>query len=163
MENLLVAATPRGVCAVKLGDDANSLIKELKSEFENASISCEEELIKHFVDLVLDVMKGSKKASELPLDIKATAFQMRVWEELRKIPFGDTITYSELAKRIGNEKSVRAVASACARNSVAIVIPCHRVIGSGGDLRGYRWGIERKRELLRKENPELFPEQGLFG
>lgn len=160
---LLVAATPKGICAVKVSDNVAALTRELKEEFKNAIISHDSSLLKHFVDAVLGALEGKSSPIDLPLDLKATAFQMKVWEELRRIPFGETITYAELARRIGNEKSVRAVANACAKNSAAIVIPCHRVIGSDGSLRGYRWGLERKRKILQIENPEFMPERSLFG
>jgi AraC family transcriptional regulator of adaptative response/methylated-DNA-[protein]-cysteine methyltransferase len=159
---LLVAATGKGICSVKLGDDAVILADELKREFSNAAMTEDDSILKSFVDAITSSLAQKKQLPDLPLDIKATAFQMTVWEELRKIPFGKTITYAELARRIGNDKAVRAVANACARNSVAIVIPCHRVIGSDGAMRGYRWGIELKRKLLKSENLEVITQKDLF-
>ncbi|NNE65683.1 MAG: bifunctional DNA-binding transcriptional regulator/O6-methylguanine-DNA methyltransferase Ada [Pyrinomonadaceae bacterium] len=160
--NLLVAATSKGICAVKIGDSPEELSAELGREFVNAEIRVEGALIKHFVDAIVELIEGNEVGLELPIDVKATAFQMRVWDELRKIPFGETITYAELARRIGNEKSVRAVAAACAKNNVAVVVPCHRVIGSDGGLRGYRWGIERKQQLLENEKADIALERKLF-
>ncbi len=159
---LLVAATGRGICAVKIGDKSEKLVDELFEEFPNASLGEDPAILKHFVDAIVEALEGKRKILDLPVDIKATSFQMQVWEELRKIPFGETITYAELARRIGNEKSVRAVAGACAKNRVAIVIPCHRVIGSNGKLTGYRWGIELKRKILEAENPRKFSSPRLF-
>lgn len=148
---LLVAATERGICAVSFGDDAESLERELAEEFFAADISETDEGLKDAVRAILRSLDGEKTILTLPLDLHATAFQMRVWSELRKIPYGETRSYAQVAKSVGNPKAVRAVARACATNPVALVNPCHRVIGSDGKLAGYKWGIERKKALLDSE------------
>ena len=148
---LLVAATERGICAVSFGDDEESLRRELEGEFFAAEITSGADDLKSAVDAILKSLDGEKTILTLPLDLHATAFQMRVWSELRKIPYGETRTYAEVAQSVGNPKAVRAVARACATNPVALVTPCHRVIASDGKLAGYKWGIERKRALLEKE------------
>jgi AraC family transcriptional regulator, regulatory protein of adaptative response / methylated-DNA-[protein]-cysteine methyltransferase len=107
--------------------------------------------LKDYVEAILANLQGTNKTLDLPLDLQATAFQMRVWHELRKIPYGETISYSGVAERLGNKNAVRAVATACASNRVALVIPCHRVVGKSGDLSGYRWGVERKKAILEAE------------
>jgi len=149
---LLVARTEKGVCAVTFGDDENALTENLFSEYEQAKITENDTNLKDYVKAILANLEGADKTLDLPLDLQATAFQMRVWEILRKIPYGETVSYSDVAAQIGNKNSVRAVATACASNRVALVIPCHRVIGKSGDLSGYRWGIERKAKLLQKES-----------
>jgi AraC family transcriptional regulator of adaptative response/methylated-DNA-[protein]-cysteine methyltransferase len=148
---LLVAATTRGICAVSFGDTEGSLRKELGEEFFAAEIARDDAKLRDAVNSILRGMKGERTILSLPLDIRGTAFQMRVWSELRKIPYGETRTYSEIAEAVGNRKAVRAVARACATNPVALVNPCHRVIGSNGKLTGYRWGIERKKAILERE------------
>ncbi|HKX84228.1 MAG TPA: bifunctional DNA-binding transcriptional regulator/O6-methylguanine-DNA methyltransferase Ada [Pyrinomonadaceae bacterium] len=148
---MLVAATSRGICAVSFGDDSESLKKELESEFFAASISMDDKGLKTAVASILKGLKGERAILSLPVDVRASAFQMRVWSELRRIPYGETRTYGQIAEEIGRPKAVRAVARACATNPVAIVTPCHRVIGSDGKLSGYRWGIERKKLILEKE------------
>jgi AraC family transcriptional regulator of adaptative response/methylated-DNA-[protein]-cysteine methyltransferase len=148
---LLVARTERGICAVSFADTADQLVRELEEEFFAAEIARDDTALKRAVDSILRGMKGERTILALPLDIRGTAFQMRVWSELRKIPFGETRTYAQVAEAVGNPKAVRAVARACATNPVALVNPCHRVIGSAGKLSGYRWGIERKKALLDKE------------
>ncbi|MEO6589726.1 MAG: bifunctional DNA-binding transcriptional regulator/O6-methylguanine-DNA methyltransferase Ada, partial [Pyrinomonadaceae bacterium] len=142
---LLVARTEKGVCAVTFGDDEKTLSENLSKEYPNAEISLNETNLKDFVKAILDNLKGTNKTLDLPLDLQATAFQMRVWETLRKIPYGETVSYQEIAEKLGNKNAVRAVASACAKNRVALVIPCHRVVRSNGDLSGYRWGVKRKK------------------
>lgn len=149
--NLLVAATEKGICAVTFGDDERQLEKNLSAEYPNAEISREDITLKNYVEAILQNLEGRKKALELPLDLQATAFQLSVWAELKKIPFGETRSYKQIAENLGDAKAVRAVASACGKNRTALVIPCHRVIGSDGSLSGYRWGIERKEELLKQE------------
>ena len=149
---LLVAATPRGICAVSFGDDEESLRRELEQEFFAAEIARDDTRLNDAVKAILKSLDGEKAILTLPLDLHATAFQMRVWSELRKIPYGETRTYAQVADAVGNPKAVRAVARACATNPVALVNPCHRVIGSDGRLAGYRWGIERKKALLDKES-----------
>jgi AraC family transcriptional regulator, regulatory protein of adaptative response / methylated-DNA-[protein]-cysteine methyltransferase len=152
---LLVAATERGVCSVALGDSDVELARALFAEYPNASIDSKDTAISPSLNLwlrrVLDFLEGENYTIDLPLDIQATAFQWRVWEELRRIPFGATRSYQEIAKAIGKPKAVRAVAGACAGNHVALVIPCHRVIRENKALGGYRWGLDRKRKLLKQE------------
>ena len=148
---LLVARTEKGICGVKFGDVDSELVEDLTNEYSMAEISEDGKSLKNYVDVILEHLEGKSPNLDLPIDVQATAFQMQVWEALRKIPYGETLSYSEVAEKIGNKKAVRAVASACARNRVALVIPCHRVIGTNGKMSGYRWGIERKKQLLEKE------------
>lgn len=148
---LMVAATEKGICAVSFGETADSLRDELGEEFFAAEIENNDALLKEAVTAILRSLEGEKTILTLPLDLRASAFQMRVWSELRKIPCGETRSYAEIAKRIGSPRAVRAVARACATNPVALVNPCHRVVASDGKLSGYRWGIERKRQLLDDE------------
>jgi AraC family transcriptional regulator, regulatory protein of adaptative response / methylated-DNA-[protein]-cysteine methyltransferase len=147
---VLIAATERGLCSVILGDSDTQLVRDLRAQFPHAKIEDEPRLTPHLGE-VLSQFTEHPAALDLPLDLRATAFQMRVWEALRRIPRGETRTYAELAKSLGNPKAYRAVARACATNPVAVVIPCHRVIGSDGKLTGYRWGEERKKKLLDLE------------
>ncbi len=148
---LLVARTEKGVCAVTFGDDKEALKENLLSEYKNAEIAEDKANLKEFVEAILANLEGANKTLDLPLDLQATAFQMRVWDVLRKIPYGETVSYSDIAEKIGNKNAVRAVATACASNRVALVIPCHRVVGKSGDLSGYRWGVERKKAILDRE------------
>ena len=152
---VLVAATERGVCSVALGDEDSELTAALFAEYPNASIDSKDTLISPslnlWLDSVLEHLKGKSPRIELPLDIQATAFQWRVWEELRRIPLGSTKSYQEVANAIGKPKAARAVAGACAGNHLALVIPCHRVIRGDKSLGGYRWGLDRKQQLLEKE------------
>src|SRR6266404_6687812 len=152
---LLVAATARGVCSVALGDADSELITSLFAEYPKASIDSRDTVISPSLNVwlskVLEYLSGKTPRIDLPLDIQATAFQWRVWEELRRIPLGDTRSYQEIAKAIGKPKAVRAVASACAGNHVALVIPCHRVIREDKNMGGYRWGLKRKEALLQNE------------
>lgn len=148
---LLVARTAKGVCAVAFGDDAHDLAENLTKEYKNAEITEDNANLKEFVEAILANIEGKNKTLELPLDLRATAFQMRVYEELRKIPYGATASYTQVAEALGDKNSVRAVATACASNRVALVIPCHRVVGKSGALSGYRWGVERKKAILDKE------------
>lgn len=148
---LLVAATLQGTCSVMLGDSESELLGELQQKFPRARLIRDEQKLKSQVEVVQDCMAGRQPSLDVPLDEQGSHFQRRVWQELRNIPRGTTISYSELAKRIDRPKAVRAVASACARNPVAIITPCHRVVRLNGDLGGYRWGIERKRRLLATE------------
>jgi AraC family transcriptional regulator of adaptative response/methylated-DNA-[protein]-cysteine methyltransferase len=153
---LLVAATERGVCAVTLGDSDAELTRALFAEYPNASIDSKDTSISPPLNLwlqrVLDSLAGKLQRLDLPMDVQATAFQRRVWEELRRIPFGATRSYREIAKAIGKPEAVRAVANACASNRLALVIPCHRVIREDKSLGGYRWGIGRKKKLLENES-----------
>jgi AraC family transcriptional regulator of adaptative response/methylated-DNA-[protein]-cysteine methyltransferase len=148
---LLVAATSKGVCSVKLGDSDATLKAELLKEFPSAEIRHDEKPLISSVKAVVDYLSHKSPHIDLPLDIQATAFQRQVWEQLRAIPYGETYSYSEVAKAIGQQKAVRAVARACATNPVALVIPCHRVVREDKSLGGYRWGVERKRQLLAQE------------
>jgi AraC family transcriptional regulator, regulatory protein of adaptative response / methylated-DNA-[protein]-cysteine methyltransferase len=148
---LLVAATKRGVCSVMLGDDAADLERSLRQQFSAASIVQDASGMKKEIEAILGAMTDHPAAVDIPLDVRATAFQARVWQALRQIPRGETRSYAQLAEAIGQPSAVRAVARACATNPVAIAVPCHRVIGSDGSLTGYRWGVERKRTLLDLE------------
>ena len=153
--SLLVGATNRGVCAVTLGDDVETLESALEREYPAASRTRLTEpwsALRTWVEAVVATVEGEQGRSEIPLDVEASAFQWKVWRELQKIPFGETRSYSEIANAIGSPNSTRAVASAIAHNRVAVVIPCHRVVRQGGSLGGYRWGVERKRRLLEKEH-----------
>jgi AraC family transcriptional regulator of adaptative response/methylated-DNA-[protein]-cysteine methyltransferase len=148
---LLVAATDRGVCAVRLGDTARTLVSDLRREFDAAEIEENASEVAEHLRALTAHIEQRRPAPDLPLDVQGTAFQARVWDVLRKIPYGETRSYTEVARAIGNPAAVRAVARACATNPVALVIPCHRVVRENGDLGGYRWGIERKAELLERE------------
>lgn len=148
---LMIGATEKGICSVTFGDDSKVMTDNLFKEYPNAEFNLAPDGFKKYVKEILAHLDGKQMNLGLPLDLQATAFQMRVWAELRKIPYGETRSYSDIAKQIGNEKAVRAVARACATNPVALVTPCHRVIGSNGSLSGYRWGIKRKQELLESE------------
>jgi AraC family transcriptional regulator of adaptative response/methylated-DNA-[protein]-cysteine methyltransferase len=148
---LLVAATEKGVCAVAFGDTTQQLTENLAKEFPAAEIQPGEGNLQNYVRAIVEYLDGQRRTLELPLDLQATAFQLQVWTELRRIPYGETRSYKEIAERIGNVKAVRAVARACATNPVALVNPCHRVVGANGKLSGYRWGVERKKMLLDKE------------
>lgn len=148
---ILVAATEQGACSVMLGGSEADLLSELQQKFPRALITRGEQKLKSLVEALLDGMAGRRPILDFPLDEQGTPFQRQVWQELRRIPRGETISYSELAKRIGRPKAVRAVASACANNPLAIHTPCHRVVRLNGELGGYRWGIERKRRLLAIE------------
>lgn len=148
---LLVAATERGVCAVTLGDADIALVEGLAREFPAATRERDDAGIGTHIAAVLAHLSGAQPRLDLPLDVQATAFQRRVWEALRAIPTGETRSYREVAASIGQPTAARAVARACATNPVALTIPCHRVVREGGDLGGYRWGVERKRALLDRE------------
>jgi AraC family transcriptional regulator of adaptative response/methylated-DNA-[protein]-cysteine methyltransferase len=148
---LLVAATERGVCSVRLGDSDDALTTELRQEFNAAEILLDESSLRSALAAVVDHLNDKTPRIDLPLDIRATAFQRQVWEQLQKIPVGETYSYTQVARDIGQEKAVRAVARACATNPVALVIPCHRVIREDKGLGGYRWGLDRKKKLLERE------------
>ena len=148
---LLVAATDKGICAVRLGDSADSLEADLRNEFPAARVERDDEPLGEWVREIIEHLEGGRPNLDLPLDVLATAFQRRVWEELQKIPYGSTRSYGEVAQAIGRPTAVRAVARACATNPVALVIPCHRVIREDKSLGGYRWGLERKKKLLAQE------------
>lgn len=148
---LLLAATDRGVCAVFLADTDDELTTNLKAEFPAATINRDDAGLAEWLGRLLKQIGGERPHADLPLDVRATAFQRRVWEELRRIPVGQTRTYRQVAEAIGRPTAARAVARACATNPASVVIPCHRVVGSGGGLTGFRWGVGRKKKLLEKE------------
>ncbi len=150
---LLVAATERGVCAVRFGDDAAALAKELREEFAGAAFVAPDAGFESWIAAVVARVEGGPAVADIPLDVRGTVFQRRVWDALASIPAGERLSYAELARRIGAPAAVRAVARAVATNPVAVVVPCHRIVGSDGSMRGYRWGIERKRALLARERP----------
>ena len=152
--HMMVAATSRGLCAVRFGESATELERDLGEEFEAAEIHRDDAALRPYVQPLLANLRGENPTIDLPLDVRATAFQKRVWDELRRIPRGETRSYSEVAHAIGDAKAVRAVARACASNPVAIAVPCHRVVRSDGDISGYRWGVERKKKLLEQEQRE---------
>ncbi|MBI5201854.1 MAG: methylated-DNA--[protein]-cysteine S-methyltransferase [Elusimicrobia bacterium] len=147
---LLVAATAKGACAIELGDDVASLVAGIRRRFSKADVRPDAAL-RGWLRKLLAFLERPGRSPALPLDIRGTAFQRRVWDELRRIPAGRTASYAEIAKRIGRPGASRAVARACGSNRLALAIPCHRVVGSDGALRGYRWGTERKRALLARE------------
>lgn len=152
---VLVARGERGVCAILMGDDSAELMRDLQDRFPRANAigddeDCEQ-LVAKVVEFVETPAMGLDLPLDLPLDVKGTAFQRRVWEALREIPMGSTASYADIAERIGSPRSVRAVAQACGANVLAMAIPCHRVVRSDGALSGYRWGVERKRMLLDRE------------
>lgn len=148
---VLVAATQKGICAIALGENRAQLLRDLKARFPHASIAEGDAAFQRLVARVVAMVEAPARAVSLPLDVRGTAFQHRVWEMLRQIPAGTTTSYTDIARRIGSPRAVRGVAAACAANPTAIAIPCHRVVRSDGALAGYRWGIERKRALLERE------------
>lgn len=148
---LLVGATERGVCAVCLGDSDKALETSLFAEYPQAEIYRDDVRLSPWVTSFLSHLRDRTPHLNLPVDVRATAFQWRVWEALRAIPYGSTRSYSDVARAIGRPRAVRAVARACATNPVAVVIPCHRVVGKDGGLHGYRWGLDRKQKLLELE------------
>jgi AraC family transcriptional regulator, regulatory protein of adaptative response / methylated-DNA-[protein]-cysteine methyltransferase len=148
---LLVGATDTGVCFIGFAEPDDSLLGDLRRRFPQASIVADDAKLADTVRAVLDFIAEPKQALELPLDLRGTAFQQRVWQTLCRIPAGETRTYAQLADMVGNPKAIRAVARSCATNPVSLAVPCHRVVGSDGDLTGYRWGVPRKRALLDRE------------
>ncbi|MBB3255979.1 AraC family transcriptional regulator of adaptative response/methylated-DNA-[protein]-cysteine methyltransferase [Paraburkholderia bannensis] len=148
---VLIAATDKGICRIAFGDNAQALSDSLRADFENASCVEDAAGLAPFVAQIDAYLHGRSERIELPLDIAATAFQQRVWDALQRIPYGETRSYSEIAETLGSPRAVRAVASACASNPVALAIPCHRVVQKGGALAGYRWGLERKAALIDAE------------
>jgi AraC family transcriptional regulator, regulatory protein of adaptative response / methylated-DNA-[protein]-cysteine methyltransferase len=149
--SILVAQSARGLCAILLGNDPQELLQDLQARFPRADLVGEDKDFEQVVAHVVGFVQAPYAEFDLPLDIQGTAFQQRVWNALRLIPPGQTLSYTELAQRLGAPKAIRAVASACAANPLAVAIPCHRVVRSNGDLAGYRWKIERKRALLDTE------------
>lgn len=148
---ILVAATDKGICAILMGDDADQLARDLQDRFPAAELEGADAAFDDTVAKVVGLVEAPGIGLSLPLDVRGTAFQQRVWEALRQIPSGETVSYSELAERIGLPSGARAIAGACAANPVAVAIPCHRVVRNDGALSGYRWGVERKRALLERE------------
>ena len=149
--SILVAQSERGICAIFLGDDPDALVRELQDQFPNANLIGGDAGFEQLVAKVVGFVEAPERGLDLPLDVRGTAFQQRVWQSLGKIPAGSTASYTDVAKLIGSPRSVRAVAQACGANKLAVVIPCHRVVRNDGALSGYRWGVERKRALLKKE------------
>ena len=148
---VLVALSASGVCAILIGADKDELVADLAVRFPKADLVANEHVVHDDLAKVIRFVDKPGEGLDLPLDLRGTPFQRRVWEALRAIPVGTTVTYSELANSIGAPNAVRAVAGACAANPIALAVPCHRVVGSDGDLTGYYWGVERKRELIKKE------------
>ena len=151
---ILVAATGKGVCAIFLGDAQKDLVAELRKRFPRAALAEGDAAFAALTAKAIAIVEAPGAQADLPLDIKGTAFQLRVWEALRRIPAGTTASYAEVAESIGAPEAARAVAGACAANKIAVAIPCHRVVRSDGTLSGYRWGVERKRALLGKEKSD---------
>jgi AraC family transcriptional regulator, regulatory protein of adaptative response / methylated-DNA-[protein]-cysteine methyltransferase len=149
--SILVAQSDRGICAILLGDDPDSLARDLQDQFPKANLIGGDAGFERLVAKVVGFVEAPAVGLDLPLDVRGTAFQQRVWQSLRKIPAGSTASYTEVAKLIGSPNSVRAVAQSCGANKLAVAIPCHRVVRNDGALSGYRWGVERKRALLKKE------------
>ncbi len=151
---ILVAQSRLGLCAILLGDDPDRLVRDLQDQFPRAELIGGDAGFERLVAQVVGFVEAPAIGLDLPLDVRGTAFQQRVWQALREIPPGATASYAEIASRIGAPKAARAVARACGANSLAVAIPCHRVVRRDGDVSGYRWGVERKRELLRREKAE---------
>jgi len=149
---VLAASTERGICAIRVGHDEESLVKGIIAEFPRASVTRDDEGLRDVAIVLASAVRGEGDAGVLPLDLQGTAFQIRVWQSLRAIPAGETRTYSDVAQQIGSPRAVRAVASACAANAVALAIPCHRVVRRDGSLGGYRWGLDVKEALLNAEH-----------
>lgn len=148
---LLVAATDQGICAIGMDDDPQALVQDLQQRFSRAQLIGADSDFEQWVARIVGFIEAPGIGLDLPLDLRGTAFQHRVWQALRQIPVGETISYAELARRIGMPRAVRAVARACASNPAALAVPCHRVVRTDGGVSGYRWGVERKRLLLERE------------
>lgn len=148
---VLVARSAKGVCAILLGDDPEALVRDVQDRFPLATLVGGDAAFEQVVAQVVGFVESPQLGLDLPLDVRGTAFQQRVWQALREIPIGSTVSYAEIAARIGAAHGARAVAQACGANALAVAIPCHRVIRTDGSLSGYRWGIERKRSLLKRE------------
>ena len=153
--SILVAASEKGICAILLGDDPDALLRELQDRFSKAHLIGGDQSFEHLVAKIVGFIEAPMPGLDLPLDIRGTAFQQRVWQTLRAIPVGSTATYAQIAEKINAPKAARAVAQACAANAIALAIPCHRVVRTDGSLSGYRWGVERKRALLDREAASL--------
>lgn len=149
--SVLVAATENGICAVSIGDVSSTLVSHLADWFPDSILTPDGEPLREWSQAIIRYFDGEGLHPDVPVDLYGTEYQIRVWQQLQQIPYGNTITYGELADRMGSLSAVRAVAGACARNKVGIVIPCHRLIRSDGSMGGYRWGVERKRKLLEME------------
>jgi AraC family transcriptional regulator, regulatory protein of adaptative response / methylated-DNA-[protein]-cysteine methyltransferase len=149
--SILVAASAKGICAISLGDEPAKLLKDLQDSFSKAQLIGGDKQFEQIVAKVVGFVEAPRVGLDLPLDVRGTAFQRRVWKALREIPAGTTASYTDIAKRIGSPSAVRAVAGACASNTIAVAIPCHRVLRNDGNLSSYRWGVERKRALLTLE------------
>lgn len=156
---LVVAASDKGVCAILLGDDPDALVRDLQDRFGAANLIGADRGFERWVAQVVGLVEAPRIGCGLPLDLRGTAFQRRVWQALRRIPAGQTISYAALAKKLGMPRAARAVAQACAANPVAVAVPCHRVVRTDGSLSGYRWGIARKRVLLERERSAQSPEK----
>lgn len=152
MGAILVALSKKGVCAILLGDTSEALILDLQDRFPQTELIIDDSEREQWIVQVVNFIEAPMLELDLPMDIRGTEFQRKVWQALRQIPIGQTASYTDIAQRIGAPKAVRAVASACAANRLAVAIPCHRVVRLNGNLSGYRWGIERKAELLRRES-----------
>lgn len=148
---MLMAATSKGICWLAFGEEPGAMLEELHAAFPQARFRNDEKRLRNWFDRVRDFVLLPREALDLPMDIQGTAFQAGVWKTLRKIPLGETTSYKAVASRVGRPGAVRAVASACAANKIALLIPCHRVIAADGSLAGYRWGLERKTRLLEGE------------
>lgn len=156
---ILVAQSEKGICAVLLGDEPQYLLDDLRQRFPNTTLAAGDNSSKKIVMKIIDAIEKPQLTLTLPLDIRGTLFQQRVWQALQKIPTGETRSYRDIAEAIGSPKAVRAVAGACAANAIAIIIPCHRVVRTDGKLSGYRWGVERKQKLLQQEAAHLWAMQ----
>jgi AraC family transcriptional regulator of adaptative response/methylated-DNA-[protein]-cysteine methyltransferase len=154
---ILVASSKKGVASILLGDDAEQLVRNLQDRFPKARLIGADHDYEALVARVVGFVETPGIGLNLPLDVRGTAFQQRVWQALQEIPVGETVSYTEIARRIGSPKAVRAVAGACAANNLAVAIPCHRVVRNDGSLCGYAWGVERKRVLLDRESPSKMP------
>jgi AraC family transcriptional regulator of adaptative response/methylated-DNA-[protein]-cysteine methyltransferase len=148
---LMVAASDRGVCMIEFGESRSELRASLRQRFREAVLEPGDEQLDHWLQRVIDYLRMPAGSLDLPLDVRGTVFQQHVWQVLQSVPAGETVTYAQVAHKVGKPNAVRAVAHAIASNRLAVVIPCHRVIGSDGSLRGYRWGMERKGQLLGRE------------
>jgi AraC family transcriptional regulator of adaptative response/methylated-DNA-[protein]-cysteine methyltransferase len=148
---ILVASTDKGICAILIGDDPDELARDLQDRFPKAELIGAEQEYEQVVAAVIGLVEAPEIGLALPLDVRGTAFQQRVWQALREIPAGQTVSYAELAERVGAPRGARAVAGACAANAIAVAIPCHRVVRNDGSISGYRWGVERKQALLERE------------
>jgi AraC family transcriptional regulator of adaptative response/methylated-DNA-[protein]-cysteine methyltransferase len=149
---ILVARSPRGICAIALGDDPDALLRDLQDRFPKAALIGADADFEREVAAVIGHVEAPQTGLALPLDVRGTAFQQRVWQALREIPPGTTLSYTEMARRVGQPRAVRAVASAIAANTLAVAIPCHRVVRQDGSLSGYRWGVLRKQALIERES-----------